>query len=156
AHILEMETRGRLIENVKCPPGGATREFLGELHALRLAAGQGGRCLADMYVAQTYLLQHRHLVADRRHRLEEIDPFLDRHLQYIGNRLPLEGDVERLAVVALALALVALHIDIGQEVHLDLDDTVALAGLTTAALHVEGEATGLIATRLRLRKTREP
>jgi hypothetical protein len=38
------------------------------------------------------------------------------------------ADVERLAVVALALAHVAGHIDVGQEVHLHLDETVALAG----------------------------
>src|SRR5690606_7401941 len=68
----------------------------------------------------------------------------------------LEGDVERLAVVALTVADVAGDIDIRQEVHLDLDDAVALAGLAAPALDVEGEAARLVAARLRFGKAGEP
>ena len=50
--------------------------------------------------------------------------------------------LQRLAIVALALADVAGDVDVGQEVHLDLDDAVALAGFAAAALDVEGEAPG--------------
>ena len=70
--------------------------------------------------------------------------------------LLLKRDFERLAVVALALADVAGDIDVGQKVHLDLDDAVALAGLAAAALDVEGEAAGLVAARLRFRQAGEP
>ena len=65
-------------------------------------------------------------------------------------RLVLELHLQRLAVVALALADLARDVDVGQEVHLDLDDAVALAGLAAAALDVEGEAARLVAARLRL------
>ncbi len=61
-----------------------------------------------------------------------------------------------LAVVALALADIALDIDVGQEVHLDLDDAIALARLAAAALHVEGEAAWLIAARLGFRQLGVP
>src|SRR6202012_4908314 len=71
-------------------------------------------------------------------------------------RLALEQDFERLAVVALAFADVAGDVDVGQEVHLDLDDAVALAGLAAAALDVEGEAPGLVAARLRFGQAGEP
>src|SRR5690606_40518235 len=64
--------------------------------------------------------------------------------------------LERLAVVALAVADVAGHVHIRQEVHLDLDDAVALAGFTAATLDVEREAARLIAARLGLRQSREP
>src|SRR5260370_723170 len=64
--------------------------------------------------------------------------------------------IPRLAAVALALADVAGDVDVGQEVHLDLDDAVALAGLAASALDVEGEAAGLVAARLGLRQAREP
>jgi hypothetical protein len=40
---------------------------------------------------------------------------------------------QRLAVVALAVADVAGHVDVGQKVHLHLDHAVALAGLAAAA-----------------------
>ena len=151
-----MQAGGRFVQDVERAAGRAPRQLLGQLHALRLAAGQGGRRLADMDVAEADLLQHRQLVADRRHGLEELDAFLDRHLQDVGDRLALESDLQGLAVVALALALVALDIDVGQEVHLDLDDAVALAGLAAAALHVEGEAAGLVAARLGFRQAGEP
>jgi hypothetical protein len=41
-------------------------------------------------------------------------------------------------------------------VHLDLDDAVALAGLAAAALDVEGEASGLVAARLRFGQACKP
>ena len=75
---------------------------------------------------------------------------LDRHVEHVGDRLALEADVERLAVVALAVALLARHVDVGQEVHLDLDLAVAAADLAAAALDVEREAAGLVAARPRL------
>src|SRR4029079_10761465 len=43
-----------------------------------------------------------------------------------------------------------------EEVHLDLDEAVALARLAAAALDVEGEAAGLVAARLALRQAGEP
>src|SRR5262249_56970249 len=61
-----------------------------------------------------------------------------------------------LAVIALALAHVAGDVDVGQEVHLNLDDAVALAGLAAPALDVEGEAAWLIAARLGLGQLGEP
>src|SRR6185312_8288867 len=54
------------------------------------------------------------------------------------------------------LADVAGDVNVGQEVHLDLDDAVALAGLAAPALDVEGEAPGLVAARLALGQAREP
>ncbi len=63
--------------------------------------------------------------------------------------------VERLAVVALALADVAGDVDVGQEVHLDLHEAVALARLAAPALDVEREAPGLVAAHPRLLRPRE-
>src|SRR4030088_1951989 len=59
-------------------------------------------------------------------------------------------------VIALALANVAGDVDVGQEVHLDLDQAVALAGLAAAALDVEAERPGSRAPGLGFRETREP
>src|SRR6185369_15703929 len=47
-------------------------------------------------------------------------------------------------------------VDVGEEVHLDLQQAVALACLAAAALDVEGEAAGLVAARLRLGQAGEP
>src|SRR3954453_3814679 len=81
---------------------------------------------------------------------EEVERLLDRHVEDVRDRLALEADVERLAVVALAVALLARHVDVRQEVHLDLDLGVAAAPLAAAALDVEREAPRLVAARPRL------
>ncbi|MGH9174093.1 MAG: excinuclease ABC subunit UvrA, partial [Vicinamibacterales bacterium] len=103
-----------------------------------------------------HALQRLELVAHQGHGTEELGPFRYRHVEDVGDRLVLELDLQRLAVVALAVAGIARDIDIGQEVHLDLDDAVALAGLAAPALHVEREAAGLIAARLGLGEPCEP
>src|SRR5678815_4799794 len=64
-------------------------------------------------------------------------------------------DVERLAVVAASLALLARHVDVREEMHLDRDDAVPLACLAAAALDVEGEAAGTEAAGLGFRQHRE-
>ena len=81
---------------------------------------------------------------------KKTDRLLDGHVEHVGDRLALEADVERLLVVALAVALLARHVDVGQEVHLDLDLPVAAAHLAAPALDVEREAPGLVAARPRL------
>ena len=115
-----------------------------------------GRLLADVDVAEADARQRLQLVADRRHGLEELRALLHRHVEHVGDRLVLELHLQRLAVVALALAFLAGDVDVGQEVHLDLDDAVALAGLAAPALDVEGEAARLVAARLGLGQAREP
>src|SRR3712207_8741045 len=37
---------------------------------------------------------------------------LDRHVEHVGDRAPLEAHLQRLAVVALAVALLARHVDV--------------------------------------------
>ena len=80
---------------------------------------------------------------------------LDGHVEHVGDVLALEADLERLAVVALAVALLAGHVDVGQEVHLDLDLTVAAAHLAAPALDVEAEAAWLVAAGAGLLRLRE-
>src|SRR3546814_15117928 len=65
-------------------------------------------------------------------------------VQNVGDGLALERHLQRLAVVALAVAHVAGDVDIRQEVHLDLQHAVALTGLAPPALDVEGEAPRLV------------
>ena len=140
ADVLEMEAGGRLVEDVERLAGGAPRQLLRQLDALRLAAAERRRRLADLDVAEADLLQHAHLVADAGDRLEEARPRPRRHVEHVGDRVALELHLQRLAVVAGAVAHVAGDVDVGQEVHLDLDQAVALARLAAAALDVEARS----------------
>lgn len=59
--------------------------------------------------------------------------------------LPLYFYVQRFAVIALALAHIAGHIHVGQKVHLDLGNAIALASFAAATFYVKAKAPGLIA-----------
>src|ERR1700704_792097 len=76
---------------------------------------------------------------------EELHRLFHGHIEHVGDALALEAHLQGLAVVALAKALLAGHIDIRQEVHLDLDLSIAAADLTAAALDVEAETARLVA-----------
>ena len=91
---------------------------------------------------------------DLRDLREELERLLDRHLEHVGDRLPLEAHLERLPVVAAPVARLTGHVDVGEEVHLDLDLPVALARLAAAAADVEREAARLVAAHLRLGRQR--
>ena len=145
-----MQAGRRLVEDVERPPGRDLRQLGRELDALRLAARQRRRRLAEADVAEADVVERLQPAADLRDVLEELERLLDGHVEHVGDRLALEADVERLAVVALAVALLARHVDVGQEVHLDLDLAVAAADLAAPALDVEREAARLVAARPRL------
>ena len=133
----------RLVEDVQGPAGRSPRELGRELDALRLAAGQRRRRLPEVDIAKADVVQRLELGADVRDGREEVERFGDRHLQHVGDRLALVVDLEGFAVVALAVADLARDVHVGQELHLDLQDAVALAVLAAAALDVEAEAAGL-------------
>ncbi len=113
------------------------------------------RGLTETHVAETDVDQRLQLTRDRRLVLEERERLFGRHVEHVGDALALPLDVERVAVVARALAHLTRHVDVGEEVHLDLDRAVALTRLAAAALHVEREATREIPAHLRFLRTRE-
>ena len=83
-------------------------------------------------------------LAKKRQRL------LARHVEDVGDGLALERHLEGLPVVARPAAHLAGHVDVGQEVHLDLDGPVPGARLAAPAPHVEGEPAGQVAPHLGL------
>ncbi|MNZ73816.1 hypothetical protein D3C78_922440 [compost metagenome] len=79
---------------------------------------------------------------------------LNRHLQHLGYVLALVLHLQRLSVIALALAYLTRHIHIRQEMHFNLDDAVSTARFAASALHIEAKAAFLIAANLRFIRTR--
>src|SRR6202171_2402940 len=151
----EMEPGGGLVEDVEGHPGVPAGELGRQLDALGLATGQGGGGLAQADVAEAHVGQGLQLARDPRLVLEQLQGLVDGHVEDLGDVVALEAHLQRLAVVALALAHLAGDIYVGQEVHLDLDHPVTLAGLAAAALDVEGEAPWAIAALAGLGQGRE-
>ena len=146
----EVEPGRRLVEDVERPAGRPPRQLGRQLDPLRLAARQRRRRLAEVDVAEPDVVERLELGPDVRHRREEVERLGDRHLEDVGDRPALVVDLERLAVVALALADLARDVDVRQELHLDLEDPVALAVLAAAALDVEAEPARRVAADARL------
>ena len=65
-HVGEVQAGGRLVQQVDRLAGGAPRQLGGELDALRLAAAQRGRRLAEPDVAEADVHQRLQLGADLR------------------------------------------------------------------------------------------
>ncbi|SHU23608.1 Uncharacterised protein [Mycobacteroides abscessus subsp. abscessus] len=92
---------------------------------------------------------------DRGDGLEEFCGLFDGHVEHLGDGLALVVHLERFPVVACAVAHLAGHVNIRQEVHLDLDGAVARARFAAATLDVEGEPARLITPHLGLCGRRE-
>ena len=134
-----VQAGGGLVQNIDGGAGGLPGKLGGQLHPLGFAAGQGGGGLAQLDVAQAHVHEGLKLVADLGQILEEGQGLLHRHLQHLVDVFALVAHLESLPVVALALAHLAGDVDVWQEVHLDLQQAVAGAGLAPSAPDVEGE-----------------
>ena len=73
----------------------------------------------------------------------------DGEVEEVGDGVAVEFDGEGFLIVTAAVTDFAEDVDVGQEVHLDAALAFALAGFAAAALHVEGEASGLVAALAR-------
>ena len=87
--------------------------------------------------------------------LKEFHRFLYGHIQHIVNGLSFVFYFQRLPIVPLALADLARHIDIREEMHLDLQDSIAGACLTPSAFYIKAETALLVTTRLCIRSRRK-
>ncbi len=103
-------------------PVATLAELGGELDALGLAAGERRRRLAELDVAEPDVVRgSAGDVAIRGTGAKKAHGVLDGHVEHVGDVLALVADLERLAVVALAVADLAGDVDVGEEVHLDRD-----------------------------------
>src|SRR6266571_2126878 len=155
ADVLEVEARRRLVQDVEGTARVALGQLGGELDPLRLAAGQRRRRLAEVDVAQSYVVQELQFRADARLVLEEVQRLGDRQREHVGDRLSFIPDLERLAVVAPPFAHLARDVDVRKEVHLHFHQPVALARLAAPALHVEGKPPRAVPPELRFGEVRE-
>lgn len=147
ADIVGVEAGGRLVEDIEGLAGTAASELSGELDALGFAAGEGGGRLAELDVAEADFLDGFELREDGGDVGKEFYGFVDSHVKNLGDVLPFILDLEGFVVVAAAVASGAGDVDVGEEVHFDFVDTVALAGFAASTLNIETEAAGFITAK---------
>ena len=81
--------------------------------------------------------------------------FLHGHAEHLVDVLVGERELERMQLVALPFALGAGHIQVAEELHLDLLEAIAPAALAAAFTAVEAEEAGRYALRLRIIRLRK-
>ena len=135
--ICDMQTGGRLIENIDGLAGRAFGQLGSQLGALRLTAGQRRGGLTQLNIAETDLAHSLQSACDLGHVGEELTCFIYCHIQHFIDILALVAHLERFLVVAAALAHIARHINIRQEVHLDFEQAVTRTRLASTALDIE-------------------
>ena len=147
-HVCKVQSRGRLVQNINGLARTAFAQLRGQFDPLRLTAGQRRRGLAQLHIGQSHIIKCLDLPADGRQILKKGHRLLHGHVQHIINILTFIFYFQRLSVITPAAADLTGHIDIRQEMHLDLDDAVAAAGFASAALHIETEPALAVASGL--------
>src|SRR6185369_14558849 len=107
------------------------------IHSLCLTARELGRGLAQTQITDAHLSQDLKRAKHLRFLFEEVACLVDRQRQNLCDVLAPIANLQRLAVVAGAVAGGAGGEDARQENELDADKTLALAGLAPTFRDVE-------------------
>src|SRR3989442_1489735 len=149
--VVEVQSRRRLVEDVELAPGAAfparERELACDLQALRLAAGQRGRGLAELQVSEPDLLQVPQGARQPRLAVEALQRLVHGPLEHVVDRAAAELHLEHRFLEALARADVAGHEHVGEEHHIDQYVPRPFAGLAPPPGHVERERAGRVRPR---------
>src|SRR5262245_53106592 len=146
----EVQTGRGLVQDVEGTPPGFLRQLVGELDALRFAAGERVARLAEREVAEADVVEYGQRPRDRGVRGEERARLLHGHGEDVGDAALREADSERLLGEAPPAAHVAVDEEVGQKRHLHPLPSLPRAGLAPPAAHVEGEAARRVAAQTRL------
>src|SRR6266446_10367371 len=152
SHVVKMQSRGGFVKDVKRAASLALREFSRELDALRFAAGKSRCGLPERDVAESDFYERGKFLLNLRNVFEKLQCIGRRQIQNVADGMPFVAHGERFRIVAAAAANFAHHVNVRKKIHFDAAEAVALAGLATAALHVETEAAGAVAAFARFRK----
>ncbi len=119
----------------------------GELEALRLASGERVGGLAELEIVEADVDELLEADLDFGLAAEEAERFAGGHGEHIGNAFAAVFGGEDFFAVAGAAALAALLINVGHELHVDLQRAFALAGGAAAGFDVEAEMAGAVVVR---------
>ena len=119
-----------------------------QLEPLRLAAGEGGDRLAEPQVVQPDVEQRAEPRLDLGAMAKEHERFAHRQVEDFGDVPAAVGDFEDFRPIAGAAAFRAADQHVGQELHVDREEAVPLAGVAAPSLDVEAEPAGVVVPQL--------
>src|SRR5216684_3527215 len=134
-----MQARGRLVENVQRAARGFAAELLGQLEALGLSARECRRRLAQAQIVESHVAERFQPRPDGGNVTKKLQSLADSEVEHLRNVPSSELHLQRLAVVAGAVADIANNVHVGEEVHCYSHNAIALARFAASAFDVERE-----------------
>src|SRR5438034_6763836 len=109
AHVVEMQSRRWLIQDVQRAAGLAFGKFARQFDALGFAAGKRRRGLPQRYVAESHVHQRRKLLLNLGNVFQEFKRLGARQVQYVADRMSLVAHGERLGIDRKSTRLNSSH-----------------------------------------------
>src|SRR6266516_4236650 len=113
-----------------------------EFDSLGFTAAEGRASLTQLDVTQTGVAQRLEGSEHLGHALEQLDGFLDRKVEHLGDVFAGVADVKSFAIEARAAAGLAANKRRRQKIHLQFDDAGAFTFGTPSLGAVEAEPAG--------------
>ena len=138
--IGEMQAGRRFVQNVNGATGRLLRQFGREFHPLRFAAGKRRAGLAELQISEptssnAFSLSETAGTLRKKRAASSTVMF-----EHVGDIFAFVGNLECLAIITLAVADLALDINVRQKMHLDFDQAAAFAIFAAPAFDIETEA----------------
>ena len=131
---------------------GNSCEFGGEFIALGLAAREGGGALSEFNVSEADLFEHFEFSGERWYAVEDLYSFGDGQIEDVGDIEFFVLDAQGFGVEPFSVACGTFDIYVGEELHFDFLDAVALALFAAPAFYVEAESTRFISPHFGFRQ----
>src|SRR5262245_20931524 len=117
-------------------------EVRGDLDPLRFSARERRRGLPQSQISQTDVVENLQPPQHLRRRAEKRERLTNREIEHLVNRSAAVPHFKHLRPESLAIALLARHKYVGEELHLDAHFPFTLTRLASSTRNVEGEVTG--------------
>src|SRR5438477_4665899 len=99
-----MQSGSRFILNVNCATSRLFCQFRRELDSLRFSARQSRGCLTEAEISEADIQHRQKSIGNRGHVSKKPCGFIDCQIEYVGNVLSFERNLERFSIVALSTA----------------------------------------------------
>lgn len=153
--IVKMEAGGRFIQHIQRLTSRSFAELPRQLDALSFASRQRWRGLAEFEILQADIAEGLQFIDDLGEGGKMLEGLLDIEVEAIGDRLAFEENLEGSAVVSFGFACGAGDPKVGEELHVEPNRAVAIAGAATPLLGIEAEGSRSESAASALGKFRE-
>src|SRR5258706_896886 len=154
-HVVEMQSSGWFIQDVRRAPGRPPAKLRGRLYTLGFATTQGRSRLAELDIAESDLRERQQWFINLRHCPEKRYCLIHGQIEDIRDIQPFVCDFQSLAIVSTAIARLTGDINRRKKMHLDLYEAIALAFFASAAFDIETKPARFVAANPRRRQSRK-